>query len=251
MKANYKQLQRLQRSEIEHRRAVYGWNHPENIAWAESQGEPLRAYCRPIEDQLRALQAENRQRVADLPARPQSGGISRPVSNRPYLEDISLPGHRDRPSMFIEEKAWLVDPANRETVKKLWARLRAAPPTICGGYGFLIGEEMEDDGVPEILVAHWRHIEYTDTGERIEQIPGGMVARDLNRLGLTFRDVEAGTVVTPQRRPAQGYQPRANPASRPGRTTHRRKQSPPKRIVSNGTNGRSAPISIQWEKHHG
>lgn len=203
MKATYKQLQRLQRSEIEHRRAVYGWNHPENIAWAESQGElSLRAYCRRIDDQLRALQAENRQRVADMPAQAQAGGISKPVSNRPYLEDIDLPGHRDRPSMFIEEKAWLVDPANRETVKKLWARLRAAPPTICGSYGFLIGEEIEDDGVPEILVAHWRHIEYTDTGERIEQIPGGMVARDLERLGLGREAVEQGTVVPPRPRPA-------------------------------------------------
>lgn len=73
MTPTYKQLQRLQRSEIEHRRAVYGWNHPENIAWAESQGElSLRAYCRRIEDRLRALEHDDRQRVADMPAQAQA-----------------------------------------------------------------------------------------------------------------------------------------------------------------------------------
>lgn len=211
MRADYKQLMRLQRSEVEHRRAIYGWNHPENVAWIESQGEThLRSYCRRIEERLRMLEATpaKRQRVADVAGE----------ANLPYLEDINLPGHRDRAAMDLREKEWLVDPVNREAVRKLWRRIHEAQKTVMGNYGFLVGDQLEDDGIPEILVSHWRHIDYTATGERIEQIPGGMVARDLNRLGLKFQDVEAGTVVAPRRRPAPvspGRRPKLQVADAP------------------------------------
>lgn len=131
-----------------------------------------------------------------------------------YLEDIVLPGHRGRPDMAMSDRQWLVDPRNRQTVAKLWERLQESPRTACGDYGHLVGDQLEDDGVPEYLVAHWRSIDYADAGERIELIPGSMIARDLRRLGLTHADVVAGTVVPPRPRPAVVKQAQVRP-SRP------------------------------------
>jgi hypothetical protein len=133
-----------------------------------------------------------------------------------WLEDIDLPGHYARPAMAGQDRAWLVDPANRATVAKVWKRLQAAPRTLMGGHGLLTSEGLEEDGVPEWLVAHWRSIDYSATGERIELIPGGMVARDLERLGLGLADVQAGTVKTPRPRP------RPTPRQRPQRTSPQR-----------------------------
>ena len=124
-----------------------------------------------------------------------------PSNRSTYLEDIELPGHRGRPDMDDRERHWLVDPANRDVVLRLWRRLRDVSPSLLGGYGILTSEQLEDDGVPETLVAHWRSIEYGEQGERIEWVPGGMIARDLNRLGLKFSDVAAGSVVAPLPRP--------------------------------------------------
>lgn len=118
-----------------------------------------------------------------------------------WLEDVRLPGHSGRPDMPLSDRQWLADRRNRQTVARLWDRLREAPRTITGNYGSLTSEWLEDAGVPEWLVAHWRSIDYTATGERIEMIPGGMIARDLGRLGLGFADVQAGTAITPQPRP--------------------------------------------------
>lgn len=123
-----------------------------------------------------------------------------------YLEDIALPGHPGRPKMALQDRSWLVHVRNRAAVAKLWARLQESPRTICGDYGFLVGDLLDDDGVPETLVSHWRSIDYADTGERIERIPGSMIARDLVRLGLGHADVMAGTVITPRPRPAGGKQ---------------------------------------------
>lgn len=125
-----------------------------------------------------------------------------------YLEDIALPGHRGRPDMDDRERQWLVDPRHQDVVARLWERLKAVSPSLLGGYGILTSEQLEDDGVPETLVAHWRSIEYGEQGERIEWIPGGMIARDLNRLGLGSDDVAAGTVVVPRPRPQPQLQPR-------------------------------------------
>lgn len=126
-----------------------------------------------------------------------------------YLEDIALPGHRGRPDMAMSDRQWLVDARNRQTVAKLWERLQESPRTICGDYGHVVGEQLEDDGVPEYLVSHWRTIDYGDRGERIELIPGSMIARDLRRLGLAHADVVAGTVVPPRPRPAVVTPPQA------------------------------------------
>lgn len=128
-----------------------------------------------------------------------------------YLEDIAMPGHRDRPAMSLGDRLWLIAARNRQTIEKLWDRLTSAT-TIIGGYGCIDGDLLEEDGVPETLVSHWRTIDYTDAGERIVSIPGGMIARDLALLGLGREAVEQGTVITPQRRPAVGRQ---RPASRP------------------------------------
>ena len=124
------------------------------------------------------------------------------ASNAPCLEDIALPGHKDRPDMSIRDREWLVHPRSRQTVAKLWALLQEAPRTVCGGYGFLSSADLEDVGIPEQLVSHWRTIDYTDAGDRIEQIPGGMIARDLELLGLGREAVEQGTVVPPAQRKA-------------------------------------------------
>jgi hypothetical protein len=118
-----------------------------------------------------------------------------------YLEDIDLPGHRGRPAMFLRDRIWLVAVRNRQTVKRLWDRLQTAT-TIMGLYGCLSSELLDEVGVPETLIAHWRTIDYADNGERIETIPGSMIASDLLRLGLGLADIEEGTVVAPQRRPA-------------------------------------------------
>ena len=154
-----------------------------------------------------------------------------PSSTIPFLEDIELPGHRDRPDMAIPDRSWLVHPRNRSAVARLWARLQEAPRTAgkcaaccafelwarlqeaprtaCGGYGFLPGEQLEDDGIPEVIVSHWRAVDYTDAGDRIEQIPGGMIARDLERLGLAQADVMSGTVTVPRPRPSAATAPKA------------------------------------------
>jgi hypothetical protein len=118
-----------------------------------------------------------------------------------YLEDIKLPGHRGRPAMFVGDRVWLVDVRNRQTVKRLWDRLQTVT-TIMGGYGCLTTDDLDDVGGRETLIAHWRTIDYTDAGERVEAIPGSMIASDLFRLGLGLADIEQGTVVAPQRRPA-------------------------------------------------
>jgi hypothetical protein len=123
-------------------------------------------------------------------------------SSLPFLDAIELPGHRDRPDMAMPDRSWLVHPRNRSAVTRLWARLQEASRTACGGYGFLSAEQLEDDGIPEVIVSHWRAVEYTDAGERLEQIPGGMIARDLERLGLAQADVVAGTVTVPRPRPS-------------------------------------------------
>jgi|688.fasta_scaffold339668_2 hypothetical protein len=129
-----------------------------------------------------------------------------------YLEDIDLPGHRGRPAMFVGDRVWLVDGRNRQTVKRLWDRLQTVT-TITGGYGCLTTDDLDDVGVRETLISHWRTIDYTDAGERIEAIPGCMIAGDLFRLGLGLADIEQGTVVAPQRRPAPVKRhPAAEPA---------------------------------------
>jgi hypothetical protein len=120
----------------------------------------------------------------------------------PYLEEIELPGHHDRPDMAMQDRSWLVHPRNRSAVARLWDRLSGSHRTACGGYGFLPGEQLEDDGIPEVIVSHWRAVEYTDAGERLEQIPGGMIARDLERLGLAQADLMSGTVTVPRPRPS-------------------------------------------------
>ena len=74
MKATYKQLERLQRSEIEHRRGIYGWGCPENLRWVESRGETyLRSYCLRIEERLRLAEAAlaKRQHVDDVAGEPE------------------------------------------------------------------------------------------------------------------------------------------------------------------------------------
>jgi hypothetical protein len=132
----------------------------------------------------------------------------------PFLEDIELPGHRQRPDMAMPDRSWLVHPRNRSAVARLWARLQEASRTACGGYGFLSAEQLEDDGIPEVIVSHWRAVEYTDAGERLEQIPGGMIARDLERLGLALADLVAGTVTAPRPRPSAATVPKVK-APRP------------------------------------
>jgi hypothetical protein len=87
VKATYKQLDRLQRSEIEHRAALYQWTHPENLRWLESQREAsLRSYCLRIEERLRLAEAElaKRQRVAD-------------VADEPELQVADAPPQVDEP----------------------------------------------------------------------------------------------------------------------------------------------------------
>ena len=132
----------------------------------------------------------------------------------PFLEDIELPGHRQRPDMAMPDRSWLVHPRNRSAVARLWARLQEAPRSACSGYGFLSAEQLEDDGIPEVIVSHWRAVEYTDAGERLEQIPGGMIARDLERLGLALADLVAGTVTAPRPRPSAAKVPKVK-APRP------------------------------------
>lgn len=129
-----------------------------------------------------------------------------------YLEDIDLPGHRGRPAMSVGDRVWLVALRNRPAVLRLWHCLEATSKTLIGSYGFLTTDALDDAGVRESLIAHWRSIDYADNGERIETIPGSMIAGDLFRLGLGLADIEQGTVVAPQRRPAacerrQGIQP--------------------------------------------
>ena len=119
-----------------------------------------------------------------------------------YLEDIKLPGHRHRPDMAMSDRLWLVDPSNREAVADLWACIVKAPLCIMGTYGYLTSDQLDDAGVRETLISHWRTIDYAENGERIETIPGSNIAHDLALLGLGRRDIEEGTVVAPQRRPA-------------------------------------------------
>lgn len=136
-----------------------------------------------------------------------------PSKPLPFLEDIELPGHSERPDMDIGGREWIVHPRNRAAVARLWALLQEAPRTVCGVYGFLTSDQLDDVGVPEWLISHWRLIDYTDAGERVETIPGGMVARDLDRLGLGRDDVEQGTVVPPRPRPAPVKTATAIPAT--------------------------------------
>ncbi len=85
MKATYKQLERLQRSEIEHQRGIYGWGCPENLRWVESQREAsLRSYCLRIEERLRLAEATlaKRQRAADVAGEPEL-----PVADAPPQAD--------------------------------------------------------------------------------------------------------------------------------------------------------------------
>lgn len=195
----YSRERRIWREERLTSRAMYGWHHPENVAWAESReavdADRLRDYCRSLENRLATLEV-NRQRAADMP----------------YLEDIRLPGHRHRPDMAMSDRLWLVDPFNRGAVANLWACILTARRCALGTYGFLTSDQLDDAGIRETLIAHWRTIDYTDAGERIETISGSMIAHDLELLGLGLADIENGTVVTPQRRPAPV---RRHPAAEP------------------------------------
>lgn len=201
---DYARQRRLWRENRQTAQAIYGeWRHPDNIAWARSRdiagADSLRSYCSRLESRLQSLEFQNRQRAADS-------------APSPYLEDIRLPGHRHRPDMAMSDRLWLVDPFNRGAVANLWACILTARRCALGTYGFLTSDQLDDAGIRETLIAHWRTIDYTDAGERIETIPGSMIAHDLELLGLGLADIENGTVVTPQRRPAPV---RRHPAAEP------------------------------------
>jgi hypothetical protein len=230
MKETYNsRVTRLQAEGRAFARSMYGWGHPENVAWAASRdiagADTLRGYCRRLENRLRDLEVANRQHRADSVA-------------EPWLEDVRLPGHRGRPDMAVQDRVWLVDPSNRSIVIRIWGQLQAATLTITGNYGNLSGDLLEGDGVPETLVSHWRSIDYTATGERIEKIPGGMIARDLDRLGLGLADIQAGTVNTPRRRPRAA--PRPQPRRAPPQRQAAEVQTEPVVIRRRGSGGTHA-----------
>jgi hypothetical protein len=201
----YARLCRLQRMEREHAQAIYGpWRHPDNVAWAQARdvagARSVKEHCRAVENRLRDVerQAQNRQRAAD------SGGSF-------YTAPMIC--HPGRPGMSIRDREWLVAPENRDVVKRLWSILLAGPRTIMGGIGSLTTDELDDAGLRETLIAHWRDVQYAEDGSRQESIPGSVMRRDLELLGLSREAVENGTVKQPPR-PAAASRPQAPPTSR-------------------------------------
>ncbi len=166
----YAQLCRLQREERQTAKALYGWNHPHNVARARGQG-----------------------------------GES--------FYEHPMHCHPGRIGMVIEDREWLVHPRNRDVVKQLWALLLAAPRTISGNYGNLSTDQLDDVGVPDCLISHWRDVRYGADGSREEIIPGSIIARDLELLGLSHDAVMSGIVKQPVKRDAS--RPKVAKPSRP------------------------------------
>jgi hypothetical protein len=201
----YSRLCRLRAEEHDIARALYGWNHPANAAWAQARdvagARSVKEHCRAVENRMRDVerQTRNRQHVAD---------------SAQAFYAAPMVCHPGRPGMAIHDREWLVAPENRDVVKRLWAILLAAPRTITGGIGNLTTDELDDAGLPEPLIAHWRDIQYAEDGSRLEVIPGSIIVRDLKLLGLSREDVDNGTVKQPSR-PVAASKPKAPRTSRP------------------------------------
>lgn len=158
------------------------WRHPLNREYAIRRREA--GYCRSP-DVLPILA------VSQAAATPTSrAGYCRTcgaATADPRHPEPAMPSpFRDRPSMSIADRAWLRHISNRKVVARIWDRLDASPRSALGTYGNLDDEALiDEDGVPECLVSHWRSIDYRADGSRVVVVPGGYVARDLVTLGLS------------------------------------------------------------------
>ena len=174
----FARLQRLARQDREHAAAIYGpWRHPYNV---HLNDEPPR-------------------RLPDAAVVPIALAEPACVSHAGYCvtcrQATADPAHgeppmpspfKGRPGMAIADRAWLRCRRNRLVVRRLWDRLEASPRSVLGGYGNLDDEAMVDeDGLRESIVSHWRSIDYLDDGRRVVIVPGSHVARDLMTLGLS------------------------------------------------------------------
>lgn len=117
----------------------------------------------------------------------------RATVDEPHREP-PMPCHAGRAEMCVEDRAWLRHPSHRDVVARIWQQIESAPVCLLGSSGNLDGDALEDAGVPEGLVSHWREVRYADDGSRAEIIPGPYVARDLRLLGLPRDAVMKGTV---------------------------------------------------------
>jgi hypothetical protein len=172
-------LRRLRAEESSFAQAMYGWNHPHN-----GEQSPARRIGAARSANQGIVAVETQQLAAD------SGGQF-------YAHPMIC--HPGRGGMTIRDREWLVATENRNVVKRLWAILLAAPKTIMGGIGNLTTDDLDDAGLRETLIAHWRDIRYGDDGSRQEVIPGSIITRDLELLGLSHEAVMSGTVKQPQR----------------------------------------------------
>lgn len=158
------------------------WRHPLNREYAIRRRQA--GYCRSLD-------------MPPIPAAAQAAAT--PTSRAGYCRTCGTatadPRHpepdmpspfRDRPSMSIADRAWLRHIGNRKVVARIWDRLDASPRSALSAYGSLDDEALiDEDGVPECLVSHWRSIDYRADGSRVVVVPGGYVARDLVALGLS------------------------------------------------------------------
>lgn len=151
----------------------------------------------------------------------------RAAAHPAHAEPFMPSPFKGRPGMAIEDRAWLRHRLNRDAVRRLWDRLEASPRSMLGRYGNLDDEAMiDEDGLPESLVAHWRSIDYLDDGRRVVTVPGSYVARDLITLGLSREAVAMHAAAEPQLRCAgcsRGLKPAPQqdrwPAQRPRSVT--------------------------------
>lgn len=98
-----------------------------------------------------------------------------------------------RPPLSLPDRAWLRDRSHRDVVLRVWELIAAAPRTITGGIGNLDGDDLDDAGLPEYIVGHYRDVTYADDGTRHVTIPASRVAHDLEALGLSRDTVVDGT----------------------------------------------------------
>lgn len=102
METRLSRLRRMEQEQREFSRAMYGWNHPDNIAWAARRSDDerrraIRDWYRKaesrlhyLENRLLDLEERNRQHVAGTPRPPKADEAEAVDETRPADEPLVI-----------------------------------------------------------------------------------------------------------------------------------------------------------------